>query len=98
MAVAQETGTQNGLASGNMGTKTCGLPQLFNFEPHPYCHGFWVGASKNPTNGHGSKSLPPVNIPFFPSKIGSKMGGEFTYPKMGSHWIFLTHSHIQSLS
>ena len=27
---------QNGtLVSGNMGTKTCGLPLLFNFEPHP---------------------------------------------------------------
>ena len=26
---------------------------------------------------------PPVNIPI-PTKIGSKMGGEFTYPKMGS--------------
>ena len=26
---------------------------------------------------------PPVNIPI-PTKIGSKMGGKFTYPKMGS--------------
>ena len=28
-----------------------------------------------------------------PTKIGSKMGGEFTYPKMGSHW-FLSHGQI----
>ena len=31
-----------------------------------------------------SQIVPPVNIPT-PTKIGSKMGGEFTYPKMGSH-------------
>ena len=31
----------------------------------------------------GQKPAPPVNIPL-PTKIGSKMGGEFTYPKMGS--------------
>ena len=31
--------------------------------------------------GHGQQSVPPVNIPI-PTKIGSKMGGEFTYPKM----------------
>ena len=24
------------LESANMGTKTCGLPLLFNFEPHPF--------------------------------------------------------------
>ena len=30
-----------------------------------------------------SQIVPPVNIPI-PTKIGSKMGGEFTYPKMGS--------------
>ena len=30
---------------------------------------------------------PAVNIRFNPTtKIGSKMGGELTYPKMGSHW------------
>ena len=38
LAVAQKSGTQNGLATlvrGNMGTKTCGLPlRSFNFEPH----------------------------------------------------------------
>ena len=35
-------------------------------------------------NGHGSKSqsYPQVNIPI-PTEIGSKMGGECTYPKMG---------------
>ena len=33
--------------------------------------------------------VPPVNIPI-PTKIGSKMGGEFTYPKMGSHWFWPT--------
>ena len=32
----------------------------------------------------GQKPVPPVNIPI-PTKTGSKMGGEFTYPKMGSH-------------
>ena len=31
--------------------------------------------------------VPPVNIPI-PTKLGSKMGGEFTYPKMGSHWFW----------
>ena len=40
----------------------------------------------------GQNHVPPVNIPI-PTKIGSKMGGEFTYPKMGSHWFF-NHSHI----
>ena len=35
-------------------------------------------------NGYGSKkNVPPVNIPIT-TKIGSKLGGEFTYPKMGS--------------
>ena len=29
----------------------------------------------------GQNPVPPVNIPI-PTKIGSKMGGEFTYPKM----------------
>ena len=40
----------------------------------------------------GQNPVPPMNIPI-PTKIGSKMGGEFTYPKMGSHW-FETHSHV----
>ena len=34
----------------------------------------------------GQKTVPPVNIPI-PTKIASKMGGEFTYPKMGSYWF-----------
>ena len=38
-------------------------------------------------------SVPLVNIPI-PTKIGSKMGGEFTYPKMGSQNGFDNHSHI----
>ena len=29
-----------------------------------------------------------------PTKIGSKMGGEFTYPKMGSQNGFDNHSHM----
>ena len=33
-----------------------------------------------------SQIVPPVNIPNPTTKIGSKMGGEFTYPKMGSQW------------
>ena len=37
--------------------------------------------------GHGSKS---------PTKIGSKMGGEFTYPKMGSQNGFDNHGHMGS--
>ena len=34
----QKTGSPKWLAlvSGNMGTKTCGWPLLFTFEPHPY--------------------------------------------------------------
>ena len=31
----------------------------------------------------GQKPVPPMNIPI-PTKVGPKMGGEFTYPKMGS--------------
>ena len=40
----------------------------------------------------GQNPVPPVNIPI-PSNIGSKMGGEFTYPKMVP--LVLTHSHIK---
>ena len=43
--------------------------------------------------GHGSNRFPPVNIPI-PTKTGSKMGGEFTYPKVGSQNGFDNHSHI----
>ena len=44
----------------------------------------------------GQHSVPPrapVNIPI-PTKIGPKMGGEFTYPKMGSQNGFDNHSHF----
>ena len=34
----------------------------------------------------GQNPVPLVNIPI-PTKIGSKMGGEFIYPKMRSHWF-----------
>ena len=34
----------------------------------------------------GQNPVPPVNIPI-PTKTGSKMSSEFTYPKMGSHWF-----------
>ena len=43
--------------------------------------------------GHESKPVPPVNIPI-PTKIGSKMGGELTYPKLGSQNGFDHHSHL----
>ena len=39
----------------------------------------------------GQNPVPPVNIPI-PTKIGSKMGGEFTYPKTLP--LVLTHSHM----
>ena len=42
----------------------------------------------------GQKPVPPVNIPI-PTKIGSKLGGEFTeHPKMGSQNGFDHHSHF----
>ena len=34
----------------------------------------------------GQNPVFSVNIPM-PTKIGSKMGAEFTHPKMGSHWL-----------
>ena len=45
------------------------------FEPHPH--------------GHGSKAKfrTPSEHPKPTTKIGPKMGGEFTYPKMGSDWF-----------
>ena len=48
------------------------------------------------TTGHGSKSRTPVNIPI-PTKIGSKMGGDFTYPKLGSQSGFDNHSQMRTL-
>ena len=41
----------------------------------------------------GQNPVPPVNITI-PTKIASKMGGEFTYPKMGSQNGFDNHSHL----
>ena len=41
----------------------------------------------------GQNPVPPVNIPI-PTKIGSKMGGELTDPKMGSQNGFDNHSHM----
>ena len=36
----------------------------------------------------------PVNIPI-PTEISTKMGGEITYPKMGSQSGFDNHSHVK---
>ena len=39
-------------------------------------------------SGHGSNpNRTPSEHPNPTSKRGSKMGGEFSYPKMGSHWF-----------
>ena len=47
-----------------------------------------------PPSGHGNPA-PLVNIPI-PTKIGSKMGGEFTEnPEMGSQNGFDNHSHLR---
>ena len=48
LAVAQKTGIPKwvALVSGHMVAKTCGLPLLFNFEPHPFAlrvHRFFLG-------------------------------------------------------
>ena len=40
----------------------------------------------------GQNPAPPVNIPI-PTKIGSKMGGEFTYPNNGIPLV-LTHGQM----
>ena len=37
-------------------------------------------------NRSQSKLYPPVNIPI-PTKIGSNLGGEFTYPKLSNDWF-----------
>ena len=42
--------------------------------------GHQMGMAQNP------KPVPPVNIAR-PTQKGSKLGGECTYPKMGSHWF-----------
>ena len=55
-------------------------------EPWPHFMTWHMAMGQNPG--------PPVSkSPLFPTKIGSKMGGQFTYPKMRSHW-FLNHAHI----
>ena len=40
----------------------------------------------------GQNPIPPVNIPN-PTKIGSKMGGEFTYQPKWYHWCRLSSGH-----
>ena len=50
------------------------------------CPVHYLAMAQNP-------GYPPVNIPI-PPKLGSKMGGEFTYPKMVP--LVLTHSHLLS--
>ena len=42
----------------------------------------------------GQNPVRPVNISI-PTKIKPKMGGEFTYPKMGSQNGFCHHCHFQ---
>ena len=69
-------------------TKTSCFPVGFPLKPqtkrypqrrtNPYCH---MATGSNPV---------PVNIPI-PTKIGSNMGGELTYPKMGSQNGFDPH-------
>ena len=50
------------------------------------CQGHWK-EGRRPW-GKTQIGEPPVNIRFNPTtKMGSKMGGECTYPKMGSHWF-----------
>ena len=53
------------------------------------CHGT-VLLNKNRFLFHdmamGQNPAPPVNLPI-PTKIGYKIGGEFTYPELGSHWF-----------
>ena len=44
-------------------------------------------------NGCGSNTRPPANIPI-PTKIGSKMGGEFTYQPKWDPKTFLTTTAI----
>ena len=65
------------VVSGNMDQHLRSQPPLFNFEPHPS----WV------------KSRTPSEHPNPTTKIGSKMGCEFTYqPKCGDFSIFLLGS------
>ena len=45
----------------------------------------------------GHNPVPAVNIPI-PTKIGSEMGGEFTYPKMGSRLTVLNRGRTFQLA
>ena len=45
----------------------------------------------------GQKPVPPVNIPI-PTKIGSKMGGEFTYQPKWDPKTVLTTTAILTLT
>ena len=49
-----------------------------NFDPHPNEHTQMVGQHPNRT---------PSKHPNPTTKIGSKLGGEFIYPRIGSHWF-----------
>ena len=62
----------------------------FILNPPWSCMVFWLLRSPHGfTNPYsqGFKFRTPVNIPI-PTKIGSKMGDEFTYPKLGSVWFW----------
>ena len=48
------------------------MPNLISLGTKAWVHSTTFPIA--PTSGHGSKSVPPVNIPI-PTKIGSKMGG-----------------------
>ena len=64
---------------------------LLPFQRQPSC--CLVVSGPQMWLGHGSKSnRTPSEHPNPTIKIGSKMGGEFTYPKMVP--LVLTHSHV----
>ena len=53
---------------------------------------FWISPSKHMAMGQNPNRLAPSERPHPTTKIGSKMGGEFTYPKMVP--LVLAHSHM----
>ena len=63
---------------------TSRVPALPELSPYLRC-----GGSSVRTHGHGSKAIPPVNIPI-PTKIDY---GWCAYPKMGSQTGFDDHCH-----